>query len=70
MKSEKVMIPKFDVLIIGSSAVGKTSILERWAQDSFKVKHMPTLGKRTDLVVDNKLLHQNEHVSNLNKLKC
>jgi GTPase SAR1 family protein len=66
MKSEKVMIRRFDVLIIGSSAVGKTSILQRWAEDDFKVKHMPTLGKITNILYLKSQFLQPGDVSNLN----
>jgi GTPase SAR1 family protein len=45
MKSKKLTQQMFSALIIGNGSVGKTSILERWAQNDFKVVHMPTIGK-------------------------
>jgi hypothetical protein len=33
------------LIIIGDSSVGKTCLLLRFAEDSFPVSHMPTIGK-------------------------
>lgn len=35
------------LIIIGDSSVGKTCLLLRFAEDSFPVSHMPTIGKIT-----------------------
>ena len=32
------------LIIIGDSSVGKTCLLLRFAEDSFPVSHMPTIG--------------------------
>jgi GTPase SAR1 family protein len=36
------------LIIIGDSSVGKTCLLLRFAEDSFPVSHMPTIGKCVD----------------------
>lgn len=35
------------LIIIGDSSVGKTCLLLRFAEDSFPVSHMPTIGKKS-----------------------
>lgn len=35
------------LIIIGDSSVGKTCLLLRFAEDSFPVSHMPTIGKNS-----------------------
>ena len=35
------------LIIIGDSSVGKTCLLLRFAENSFPVSHMPTIGKNS-----------------------
>ena len=51
---------KCQLLIVGNSAVGKSSILRRFAQDKFNSNYFATIGIdffTKDVILDNKIIH-------------
>ena len=51
---------KVQLLVIGDAAVGKTSILSRFAQDKFSPQYLATLGIdffTKDVMIDKKIIH-------------
>ncbi len=55
---EKGLIERFKIILIGDASVGKTSILQRFIHNKFKVEYTCTIGVDycvKSLVLDNKI---------------
>ena len=58
LMSEEIRRFVFKVVVLGTEAVGKTSLIERFSQKTFNTQYKPTLG--TNIIIK-ELTHENYH---------
>ena len=48
LRRDLVMVEVLKIILVGDSAVGKTCLVLRWAQEEFREHFLSTIGEATD----------------------